>query len=648
VHYRYALRTIVFTIALHMNQQKTKFESSKSFLALATSIAFATGCGGSTTSSAAALPCPQAATNAVQAKDLGTFMKVASSSAASGQANQAAQQVLQKLHGHVIPAVAKSSDQGKTDDSQAMSVSVSLMPVNEAKLINDVAAMYTPGSPTFHQFVTPQEFRARYAPSASQVAQVQSFLQAQGLQNITVEDSGFLVHASGSPSAMNAAFNTEIHDYTSSSGKSFHAPAYELQIPGGLAVRGVSGLENLTALHSHAVKQSAKAGSSHAGSGSGGGYAPSDLRTAYNVPETGGGTGQTLAVFELDGYQASDITQYETTYGISNIPLQNVLVDGSTGSDSGASAEVTLDIELEMAMAPNAAKILVYEGPNGGSGILDTYQKIATDNLATSISTSWGSDEGSSGAALIQSEGTVFAQMAAQGQTVFAAAGDSGSSDNGSSLSVDDPSSQPYVVGVGGTTLSTSATQAWQAETTWNESTSAAGGGGISSMWTIPSWQQGVATAANKGSTTMRNTPDVSAHADEQTGYAIYWQGSWSVWGGTSCAAPLWAGFMALVNEQRVKNGLPTIGLASPTLYAFGKSAQYASDFHDISDGSTNGFYPAVTGYDNATGWGSFNGTSLLSDLAADSSVPTVGTAPSVATTGRTSAATSSTGCATN
>ena len=345
------------------------------------------------------------------------------------------------------------------------------------------------------------------------------------------------------------------------------------------------------------------------GTGQQGGYAPADLRTAYNVPETGGGAGQTLAVFELDGYIASDITAYENAFGIPNVPLQNVLVDGSDGSASGASAEVALDIELMTALARMRRRFWCTKARTAAPEF-----SIPTRKSRPTISRLRSAPLGAltrraPGTSEIQAENTVFMQMAAQGQTIYAAAGDSGADDNGSSLSVDDPSSQPYVVAVGGTKLSTTSTQAWQSETTWNagSASAGAGGGGISTVWSLPNWQNGVANSQNKGSATMRNTPDVSLHADEGTGYAIYWQGSWSVWGGTSCAAPLWAAFNSLVNEQRVSQGLPTIGLITPTLYAIGESGNYNNDFHDINDGSTNLYYPAVTGYDNATGWGSFN-----------------------------------------
>jgi len=553
---------------------------------------------------------------------------------------------LKLLHGHVPRQVAEATDQGKTNENQSLSITLALAPNNVADLNQQLMALYQPGSSSYHQFLTPDEFRAQYGPTQTQMSQVQAFLTASGFQSINVNENGFLVHASATVAKVNAAFHTELHQYQDRTGKTFRAPAYELQIPSELAIQSVHGLHDLTHLSPHLKQFSSSApGTSKApqqATGPGGGFSPSDVRSAYNVPTAADGTGQTLAVMELDGYTASDITGFEQFFNLPATPLQNVLVDGTSGSAGGGAAEVTLDIELMIALAPHATSILVYEGPNDDQGILDTYSKIANDNLAKSVSTSWGTSENSNSSSFLQSENTIFMQMAAQGQSIFAAAGDSGAYDDGSSLVTDDPASQPYVTGVGGTTLTTSSNGAYQSETTWNAGSASAGGGGggISQFWTQPTWQNGLATTANKASSTMRNVPDVSLNADPSTGYAIFYQGGWGTWGGTSCAAPLWAAFTALVNQQRQAVGLGTLGYANPSLYQIGKGSRYTSDFHDIADGSTNLFYPAVTGYDDATGWGSFNGTNLFDDLTANpappvtSPAPVSGTGTSTVTTG--------------
>ena len=522
---------------------------------------------------------------------------------------------LSRLHGHVHSATKSATDLGKTPDTQEFPVTLILGLNHEKELGQQLNAIYTPGSPTFHQYLKPEEFRTQFGPTSDQVTQVRDYLQQNGFHSVTSGAEGYLIHATGSAKSMNDSFHTELHQYIAKDGQPFRSPAFELQVPKGLSVQAVHGLETLTQMHPH-LKGPSTSNGPRSGTGPSGGFSPVDIRAAYHVPTSLDGSGQTLAVFELDGYSASDVAGFESNFGIPSIPLQNVLVDSATGTPGGGVAEVTLDIELMAAIAPGAAKIMVYEGPNNDQGMLDTYAKIASDNVAKSISTSWGTSEDGVTSSFAQSENTIFMQMAAQGQTIYSASGDTGAYDNGSTLTVDDPSGQPYIVGVGGTILSTSG-GAYTSETTWNDS-GGAGGGGISKIWSLPAWQIGASTAAGKGSQTMRNVPDVALHADINSGYSIYVNGAWSVWGGTSCAAPLWAGFNALVNQKRAENGLPSLGFANPALYSIGESTRYATDFNDIRDGSTNLYYPAVAGYDNATGWGSFNASNLLDDLAAE------------------------------
>ncbi len=181
------------------------------------------------------------------------------------------------------------------------------------------------------------------------------------------------------------------------------------------------------------------------------------------------------------------------------------------------------------------------------------------------------------------------------------------------------------MVGVGGTQLFVNTGETYNHETTWNVNhgvSGGAGGGGMSSQWTIPAWQQGVTSTASAGSTSMRNVPDVSLNADQYTGYSVFFQGNWWIYGGTSCAAPLWAAFTARVNQLRAAGGAAPLGFANPAIYQIARGSRYSADFHDIADGTTNLYYPAVTGYDDATGWGSFNGANLLADLSVTSPSP--------------------------
>jgi kumamolisin len=527
----------------------------------------------------------------------------------------------QTLKGHLTPLLASARPVARVAANDTIHLALTLPLHNEAALTDLLTHLYTPGDPQQGDFLTSQTFASRFGPSEADYAAVAAYANANGLTVDRTYVNRMVMDVSGPTASVEKAFGTRLFYYQTPDQRVFRSPEADPVVPTAIASRlkAIVGLDTAATWHTNYRVKAAPAANGlgfHAGTGPLGGLAPSDIKTAYNISATGpNGAGQTLGLFELDGYRATDITTYETQFHLPAVILQNVLVDGATGGVGSGAVEVTLDIELMIALAPGATKILVYEGPNSAQGVIDTYNRIATDNTAKQVSTSWGLNEASSGTSTLNSENTIFMQMAAQGQSIFAAAGDNGANDNGRSLSVDDPASQPFVTGAGGTTLTTTgAGGPYASEKTWLD-----GGGGISSVWPLPSYQSGVVSAASKGSTTKRNVPDVSLDADPNTGYAIYF-GGWGQYGGTSCAAPLWAAFTALVNQQRVAAGSGVVGFLNPLIYTIGAGTRYSTDFHDIADSSTNGFYPAVTGYDDATGWGSFNGAGLLADLVAGTS----------------------------
>ena len=315
--------------------------------------------------------------------------------------------------------------------------------------------------------------------------------------------------------------------------------------------------------------------------------------------------------------------------GLTNtsVTLTNVAIDQPLNTLPGSNTiEVALDIDMAICMAPGLSNLFVYEAPNGDSltPADDLFNRIATDNSAQQISCSWS---GFTDGTIEQ----VFQEFAAQGQSFFIASGDSGAYVNPQGNPDLAPVDNPYVTSVGGTTLFTSGARgAWSSETTWNWFTSQGGAktngstGGISPDFSIPSWQQPVSMAANQGSATCRNFPDVALTADQV--YAIANDGIGYSIGGTSCAAPLWAGFMALVNEQNAAVGNAPAGFFNPALYALGQGADYTNCFHDITTGNNTNLispnlYFAVPGYDLCTGWGTPAGSNLIHALAVPADV---------------------------
>jgi subtilase family serine protease len=546
-----------------------------------------------------------------------------------------------RIMGHVpLKQMSRAQELGRKNASSQVQLAIVLNPSDPDGLASTLHSLYDPNDPLYHHFLTPQQFAERFAPSDQELNRVSQYLNARGIHVTSTHSNHLVIDAEGASSDIENAFQIELHDYLSDDGRIVYAPTSDPSVADEIAssLNAVVGLSNFSLRKSHAHPMAAQPRTLNINNY----MTPARTRSVYGLNTLSQtGSGETLALFELDGYTSSDITQYENNFSLPAVPLNNILVNGATGfpssgADSGA-VEVTLDIELAIGMAPGLSKILVYEAPNTETGLIDAYSRIASDNLAQEVSTSWGQAENEMSSSDFTSENTIFVEMASQGQSLFAAAGDSGAYDDSvddvnTTLEVDDPASQPYVTGVGGTTLSWTG-NAWSSETSWRTSGASGtygqtnydptegGGGGISTQWSQPAWQSGLSTVPNKGSSSMRMVPDVSLDADPTTGYPVYYAGAWTVFGGTSCAAPLWASFTALVNQQRVAGGQSRLGFANPTIYAIG-NASSSTNFHDIADGSTNLYYPATTGYDLTTGWGSINGTTLFNSLVAEVLAP--------------------------
>lgn len=502
---------------------------------------------------------------------------------------------------------------------------------NEKALEEVIQSIYDPADQqNYGKYLTSEEFIQMFAPTQEDYDAVIAYAKGLGLNIVGTHPNRTLLNVSGPTKSIESAFNLNLDLYQQTSGRKFYAPNNDPEVPNVIAsvISGVVGLDNqavwrplnrrkeMGAEMFNAVKASSFP------SGPLSGFAPNDIKIAYNLTGVSeNGSGQSIALFELAAYLTSDITAYTNYFSLPPANLNNVLVDG--GSGGVINAEVALDIELALALAPHS-QIYVYEGPNTGQGVLDTYNRIATDNIAKQVSTSWGLGEDRAGAQILQAENAIFQQMAAQGQTIYAAAGDNGAYSDypSTNLVVLDPASQPYIVATGGTTLTVNPTTgAYVREIVWNNGLgNGAGGGGVSGVWPIPSWQTNISTTYSK---TNRNVPDIALHSNQNNGYSIYYNGGWTIYGGTSCAAPLWAAFTALVNQQRLSTQMPVLGFANPPLYALAKTSE-ATDYHDITVGN-NYFYQASVGYDNASGWGSFNGANLFAGLTNSSPVvPTV------------------------
>ena len=528
------------------------------------------------------------------------------------------------LPGHVPEAnISQAQYKGRMATATQLDLTVALPLRNQSDLKILLQRLYNPKDALYGKYLTPTEFTANYGPTQSDYNAVKNYFISKGYAIGKSHENRTLLKVSASVAKIENSLQVNLNTYTKKN-KSFYAPDTNPELPSLIATKviGIIGLDNSVNYrpHNRILINKTKSAQSplQNGTGPGNAFSPNDIRKAYNlttIPTTG--KGQVVALVELDGYTTSDILTYQQYYHLPAIPLENVLVDGFDGTPSGGSGEVTLDIEMVLAVAQGLEKIIVYEGPNdSNNGLLSVYQKIADDNTAKQISTSWGSPERDIGKVALNADNQIFMQMAAQGQTLFAASGDNGAYDTpaGHSLNVDDPASNPYVVGVGGTSLILDASQNYSSESVWNDglASQAAGGGGVSKIWKIPNYQVGVPGIA---STRFRNVPDVALNADSATGYSYYYGGQWSNVGGTSAAAPLWAAYLALVNEQRVLDGKAVMGYMLPRLYALEATSSYLDDFHDITQGN-NFHYSAGPGYDNATGLGTIN-SNLFNDLIA-------------------------------
>ena len=519
---------------------------------------------------------------------------------------------------------------GRLPSTQSMRLDIVLPLRNQTDLDSFLKELYDLSSPSYRHFLTVPEFTARFGPTQQDYDAVIRYAKTNGLAVVGGSRDGMDVQVEGSVANIESAFHISMGVYQHpTENRTYYAPDREPMVDLPFQLWHISGLDNFSIPHPMFVKKSdyarahgiaAEALVSHATTGSGpsASFLGSDMRAAYYGGTTLTGAGQNLGLLEYLGTDLTDLNTYFANVDQTNdVPITLLSTDGTSTScvDSRAGGdcddtEQTLDMTQAIGMAPGLSSLVMYIGSTDTAII----SAMTTHSpLPTTIGCSWGWTPADP-----TTLNPYFQKMAAQGQNFFVASGDSST---WSSSNEAWPADNAYIVSVGGTDLVTaSAGGPWKSETAWVDS-----GGGISPDGiAIPSWQQlaGVINSTNKGSTTLRNGPDVSANANF-TFYVCADQTTCTAndYGGTSFATPMWAGYIALVNQQLAINGEPTIGFINPTIYAQNVTSSYATDFHDITSG-TSGSYSAVVGYDLVTGWGSPNGTGLINALAPTSTTP--------------------------
>ncbi|MGA9979102.1 MAG: protease pro-enzyme activation domain-containing protein [Candidatus Sulfotelmatobacter sp.] len=530
---------------------------------------------------------------------------------------QAEPQSLMTRHVREVTLNGQAPLVGHVPATQSMRLVLVLPLRNQDALDSLLKELYDPSSPSYRQFLTVEEFTARFGPTQEDYNAVINFAAAHGLAVVGTSRNRVNLDVTGSVASIEEALHLTMGIYQHpAENRTFYAPDREPTPDVAVRLWHISGLDNYSiprpaVMHRDmSVRPNATTGSGPSAS-----FLGSDMRAAYY----GGaltGTGQSLGLLEYYGTDLADLTTYFRNAGeTNNVPITLLSTDGTstscTESEGCDDTEQTIDMTQAIGMAPALSSLVMYVGSTD-SAIFNAMATASPLNAQLSSSWTWYPADPST-------DNPYFEAFAMQGQNLFQAAGDSGAWTPSGSGSEVFPADDVYVTTVGGTDLETGrAAGPWSSETAWSD-----GGGGISPhKYAIPSWQTSAASGCSSCSKTYRNGPDVSANANF-TFYVCADQTTCTAneYGGTSFAAPMWAGYLALVNEQALLNGNKAVGFINPSLYAIGAGSSYDADFHDITSGS-NGF-SATTGYDLATGWGSPNGSGLITALAGTTTSPT-------------------------
>lgn len=493
-----------------------------------------------------------------------------------------------------VPAEAIAANYlGPLPPDQHLRLAITL-PMHNLPLLQDLLTrLQDRRSPDYRHYLSVEEFTSRFGPTQAEYRTLLQFAGKNGLTVRATAPNRYVLDVEGSVATIQKVFGVRLGLYRHpNTSRLFYAPDREPTLEIATPVLHISGLDNAQLPVARSAHRDEGGRTIQAnGSGPNGDYTASDMREAYYGGTALTGAGQTVGVIAFAGFNIADIKQYFSALGQTlKVPVVGIAIDGISLTCTYPQCddyEQSIDIEQVIGMAPGLTQVSVY----AGSTVIDILNRMATDDSAKSLTSSygWGPE------ALV--EDPVYMEFAAQGQSFVDASGDMGADLGPGGVW---PADDDHVTGVGGTDLATNgAGGPWLSETAWVDS----GGGPSPDGIKIRHWQKHFVNAQNMASKTLRNVPDVAAEANYDS-YVCYDAKCNGGNGGTSFAAPRWAGFLALVNQQAALNKEPDVGFVVNTIYPIGRGADYSLDFHDITQGS-NGTYPAVVGYDDVTGLGS-------------------------------------------
>jgi len=555
---------------------------------------------------------------------------------------RAAAQPPRVLQGQTPAAVddGSATPHGQQNPATPLTLNIGLAAHDSAALDALIAAASDPTSPSYGHYLTPAQYMARFAPTAAEVQAVRDWASGAGLTVDGVSPDHLLVTVHAATRQVEHALGVTINDYNVS-GRAFRSNDRDPVIPANLDIRAISGLSTLHHFHTALAHPATRVSDVRSG-----GYYPNDFRAAYNMGPVGDGSGQTIGLTLWGAPVAqSDLDQFASDSGTAR------LVDGQAGADgidwipvNGGSGDTTdlgetaMDVEYAHGVAPGShlkywLADCSYDSTTNQcnpseTGLEQAINDAANDTSLHVVSNSWGGGEATSADdPFVSITNASFQYAASVGTTFYFASGDSGEYGDGATVSPSYPADSPYVVAVGGTSLTTGGSYDYSSETAWSCTSltqcmpppdgTGGSGGGCSTVFARPAWQTGVGAATCSG----RAEPDVAADADPNTGADVYYQGIAQPIGGASLATPLWSGMAAITNRYLAAQGQTLMGFSAPRIYQLANNATTdGRDFHDVTSGS-NG-HPAGVGWDEVTGWGSPNLANLAADWTGAGGVP--------------------------